>query len=61
MLKDCKLFMDGVRSKIPPNTKVVVAYIDQGRIVLSQANCSQADVAMFADTLTQASAIPILG
>ena len=55
-MKDPRVVLDNVRAAIPAGAKLLVAYQDgNGILRLSQANCTQADVAQFAASITAAS------
>jgi len=53
MAKDTRTVLDNIRSKIPGDAKLLVAWYreDGGTLVLAQANMSQADIDKVADSL----------
>lgn len=43
-MQDTRIVLDNVRRKIPSGAKLLVAYLDNGVVKLSQANCDQKDI-----------------
>lgn len=51
-MKDTRLVLDAVRAKIPGDAKLLVVYIgNNGHLICSQANMSQRDISLVADSL----------
>lgn len=51
-MKDTRIVLDNVRAQIPAGAKLLVVYLGlHGELQCAQANCTQKDIELFADSL----------
>ena len=56
-MADARTTLDAARAKVPPDAKLLVAWVADGVVHAAQSNMSQADVRQLADSLAR-SALP---